>query len=271
MGGAYKVKSIMSASVLPWDVFPTIFRYLPQDGLCTCLRVCKAFNRMITGDKVLLARLQAVRSYGQLESYVEKGRPYYHGEIYTDVGQNDEAKFPYCEQFVVTELKRATKPGADMHLSYSSVPKESEKEPRCSGSMLFSEQYTMGKNGHDVYGVSKYDVMLRMMEKLWKFVQSPDNAQILSQLPFLGRNMRKAVKRLKRHAKEENASFGEFAELEAGHTKWYGEVMRTRPQDEPETSSEDELYQEMDAEDVGNYYANEPISPNQLYMPGQFY
>ena len=105
--------------LLPRDVFPVIFRHLSQAGLCACLRACKAFYHMITSDEVLLARLQIIHSFRQFKRYLEVGKLYYHAEYYTDIGQDDEAKFPYCEQFKVTELSHRDKP--EMHLSYTGV------------------------------------------------------------------------------------------------------------------------------------------------------
>jgi len=226
--------------LLPRDIFPVIFRHLSQAGLCTCLRVCKAFYHMITSDEVVLARLQIVHSFRQFSSYLEVGKHYYHAEYYTDIGQNDNAKFPFCEEFVVTELSQRDKP--EMHLSYASVTSA------CTGSMLFAEKYVMGD--YNIYGVSKFDVMLRLLENLWKYVTDPDKAGLLTSMPFMNRNMRKAIKKLKRHMRE-NPRFGEFAMLQAGQTEWYAKVMGLRPEEEPECSSDEEWSQEVPAEDTG--------------------
>lgn len=230
--------------LLPRDVFPAIFRHLSQEGLCACLRVCKAFYHMITSDEVLLARLQIVHSYHQFKSYLEVGRPYYHGEYYSNIGQNDDAKFPYCEQFEVKGLTHRDEP--EMHMSYASVTAPG-KSPRCTGSRLFSAKYMLEQE--DVYGVNKYDVMLTLLEKLWKYVTNPDRTGLLTRMPFVNKNMRKAIKKLKRHLKE-NPKFGEFAVLQAGHTQWYKDVMGLRPEDEPESSSDEELSQEIEEEQV---------------------
>ena len=199
---------------------------------------------MITNDEVLLARLQTIHSYRQFKSYLEVGKPYYHGEYYTYIGQNDDAKFPYCEQFVATELTHRDKP--EMHMSYSSITAPGEK-PRCTGSRLFSAAYMMEHS--DIYGVNKYDVMLKLLEKLWKYITNPDRSDILTRMPFVNKNMRKAIKKLKRHMKE-NPKFGKFAVMQAGHTQWYRDVMGLRPEDEPESSSDEELSQEIEEEQV---------------------
>ncbi len=244
------IPSSMSADLppglaLPMDVFPVIFQHLPQEGLCACLRVCKTFHHIITTDQVLLARLQLVRSYRQFKNYLEVGKTYYHAEYYSDIGQNDDAKFPYCDQFVVRKLSHVDKP--EMHMDYASVALPGE-EPSCSGSMLFSEEYMMKRN--DIYGVNKFDVMLQLLEKLWAYLNSPKNAGTFSTMPFINTNMRKAVKKLKQHTKE-NPKFGVFAVLQAGHTQWFKEVMRLRPKDEPESSSDEELSPEVAEENVG--------------------
>ena len=226
--------------LLPLDVFPIIFRHLSQAGLSTCLRVCKAFYHMITTDEVVFARLQIVYSFRQFKSYLEVGKHYYHAEYYSDIGQNDSAKFPFCEELVVSELSQRDKP--EMHLSYSNIPRTIQ------GSMLFAEKYVM--EGHNIYGVSKFDVMLTLLGKLWNYVTDPDNAGTLTSMPFINRNMRKAIKKLKRHMKE-NPKFGEFAKLQAGHTVWYQKVMGLRPEEEPECSSDEEWSQEVPAEDMG--------------------
>ena len=202
---------------------------------------------MITNDEVLLARLQIVHSFSQFKSYLEVGKNYYHAEYYTDIGQNDEAKFPYCEQFVVTELSHRDKP--EMHLSFAGVPPRGEQSLTTRGSMLFAEKYMMERTA--IYGVNKFDVLLKLLEKLWEYVTDPDNTEgILKTLPFVNTNMRKAIKKLKRHVKE-NSQFGEFAMLQAGHTQWFKKVMDLRPEEEPESSSDEELSQEVAEEDVG--------------------
>ena len=202
---------------------------------------------MITSDEVLLARLQIVHSFSQFKSYLEVGKNYYHAEYYTNIGQKDEAKFPYCEQFVVTELSHLDKP--EMHLSFASVPPRGEQSRTTRGSMLLAEKYMMERT--DIYGVNKFDVLLKLLERLWEYVTDLDNTEgILKTLPFVNTNMRKAIKKLKRHVKE-NSQFGKFAMLQAGHTQWFKKVMDLRPEEEPESSSDEELSQEVAEEDVG--------------------
>lgn len=62
--------------------------------------------------------------------------------------------------------------------------------------------------------------------------------------------MRKAIKVLKQYMTE-NAKFGEFSLLQAGHTQWFKAIMKLQPEEEPETSSEEDEAQEMDREQVG--------------------
>ena len=232
---------------LPLDVFPVIFRHLSQGTLCTCLRVCTAFRDIITGDEVLIARLQVVNSFEQLKRYMEVGRHYYCVEYYTEIGQNDMAKFPYYREYVVDKLTHRDKP--EMHLHFSSPSEGKEKKPSVTGSMLFSKEIT--ERNYDIFCINKFDLMLKLLQRLWGFVNDPDNKSgIISQLPFLDRNIRKAVKNLKRHMKE-NEKFGEFAMLQAGHTNWFKSVMKLKPEEEPETSSDEELTQEMGKEDIG--------------------
>ncbi len=225
---------------LPLDVFPVIFRHLPQEGLCACLRVCRAFHHAITTDEVLLARLQSVHSFRQLKRYLQVDKTYYCLEYYTDIGQDDEAKFPYYQHCVVTKVDPLA---GSMH--YASAP----GDPRpCTGAMLTAEGYMMA--GHNIFGVHKFDVMLRLLECLWKYLNSSENARIFERMPFINTNMRKAIKQLKRHTKE-NAKFGEFAALQAGSTQWFKEVMALRPEEEPDDSSDEESSPQVPPELVG--------------------
>ena len=137
----------------------------------------------------------------------------------------------------------------EMHLSFASVPPRGEQSRTTRGSMLFAEKYMMERT--DIYGVNKFDVLLKLLEKLWEYVTDLDNTEgILKTPPFVNTNMRKAIKKLKRYVKG-NSQFGEFAMLQAGHTQWFKKVMDLRPEKEPESSSDEELSQEVAEEDVG--------------------
>ncbi len=248
---------IMSSNLtfsLPLDVFPVIFRHLSQKGLCDCLRVCRDFHRMITTDQVLLARLQCVSSYRQFKSYLQVGRTFYRAELLFNIGQNDDAKFPYCYQFVVTKLDHARdKP--EMYMEYANVTPPGDK---CS--MVFSEK--VFAKFSVIYGVNKMNVMFRLLSRMWWIINNPIKIHYLATQgkvscrssptiePFLKTNMRKAIKHLKRHMAE-NAKFGELVMLRAAHTKWFQEVMALRPEDEPESSSDEETSPEVPREIVG--------------------
>lgn len=158
-----------SALRLPLDVFPAIFRHLPQKDLCVCLRVCKEFLRMITKDAVLLAKLQAVNSYAQFRSYLDVGKIYYEVEYYTEIGQDDTAKFPYFRKYVVKKVSRRHE--EEMHLDYESPPED--KHRNVSGSMLFSERIM--EQQHQIFRVNEFDALLKLLEELWLFVNNPDN------------------------------------------------------------------------------------------------
>ena len=232
---------------LPRDVFPLIFRHSSQATLCACLRVCRAFHYLISTDQVLLARLQVVHSYPQFNRYLEVGRTYYQAEYYTRIGQSQDPKFPYSfyEQFLVTKLTCRDQPV--MHMSFSVVPPPGHTSSSY-GSMLVSKEYMM--DGNYVYGVNKFDVMLRLLEKLWQYVNNPKSAEIFRKMPFVNKNMRKGIKILKRRF-QEDPRFGEFAVLQAGHTEWFRNLMDQPREEEPDTSSDEELTQEMAEKDVG--------------------
>ena len=234
---------------LPRDVFPLIFRHSSQATLCACLRVCRAFHYLISTDQVLLARLQVVHSYPQFKRYLEVGKTFYEAD-YTSIEQNDNPKFPYAfyEQFVVTKLTRRDHPV--MHMSFSVVPPPGHTSSSY-GSMLVSKELMM--NGNDVYGVNKFDVMLRLLKKLCRYVNKPNNAEAFKEMPVLevlNKNRRKGIKVLKRRF-QEDPKFGEFAVLQAGHAEWFRNLMDQPREEEPDTSSDEEQTQEITEKDVG--------------------
>ena len=249
--GVEPTNSDLSPGVyLPRDVFPLIFRHSSQATLCACLRVCRAFHYLISTDQVLLARLQVVHSYPQFKRYLEVGRTYYQVED-SGIGQDDDPKFPYAfyRQFLVTKLTRRDQP--EMRISFSVVPPPGYTS--YSGSKIFSEELMM--DGNNVYGVNKFDVMLRLLEKLCRYGKHPNNAvfKVFKAIPFLGivnKNMRRLLKILKRRF-QEDPKFGEFAVLQAGHTEWFRNLMDQPREEEPDTSSDEEQTQEMAEKDVG--------------------
>ena len=238
---------------LPRDVFFLIFRHSPKATLCACLRVCRAFHYLISTDQVLLARLQVIHSYPQFKRYLEVGKTFYKTE-YSE--RNDDFKFPFYKQFLVTKLTHRDQP--EMHMSFSVVPPPGHTS--YSGSMIFSEELMVKSYYAPVYGVNKFDVMLRLLERIWRYVNNPliylysptsiDYKFWPLRTEILNKNIHRAIKVLKRRF-QEDPKFGEFAVLQAGHTEWFRNLMHQPREEEPDTSSDEELTQEMAEKDVG--------------------
>jgi len=70
-------------------------------------RVSKEYNKYITQDNsVLRATVFWTTAYEQFLKWMEVGRTFYGSDVYTDIGQMDNAKYPYLRRETITKINK---------------------------------------------------------------------------------------------------------------------------------------------------------------------